>query len=281
MREMILTSQSVLEGYDAVCELYAYVPPMSHWRAWEFGAYAHFSLSGRVLDVGCGDGRYFSLVWPNVDDVTGVERDEGVADAGVRSGVYKAVHVANAHEIPEPDESFDHAFANCSLEHMDQLDEVLAEILRCIKPGGTLLCSVVTDRFLHWNLLPNLLQSAGHQDASQSMVRQFLDFHNLVNPLSVDDWRRRFESAGFAPEVHVPILPQWNCGMFLLMDCLWHVRRQGGGELGDIIHASLSGNSNFPGGFRTMLAGLMEMESDWRNCGGAVFQVRKPLRVIE
>ena len=148
MRETILTPQSILDGYDKVCALYAYVPPLSHWRAWELAAYDHFKLSGRVLDLGCGDGRYFRLVWPGVDDAVGVDREEGTADAGVRSGVYRAVHVANAHEVPEPDASFDHVFANCSLEHMDRLDDVLAEVYRCLKPGGTLLCSVVTDRFL-------------------------------------------------------------------------------------------------------------------------------------
>ena len=37
-------------------------------------------------------------------------------------------------------------FANCSLEHMDHLDAVLSEIHRCLKPGGTLLCSVADGR---------------------------------------------------------------------------------------------------------------------------------------
>lgn len=277
MDEIVLDAPAVLEGYDAVCALYPYVPSMSHWRAWEFAAYRKFDLAGRVLDLGCGDGRYFRLVWPHVRDVVGVERDEGVADAGVRSGVYAAMHVANAHEVPEPDASFDHVFANCSLEHMDHLDAVLAEVARCLKPGGTLLCSVVTDRFSDWNLLPQLVAAAGHDEASRTLTQDFVDFHHLVNPLPVHEWQRRFEAAGMACDVHVPLLPKINSGFFLAMDGLWHLKRAGGGDLGDIVHPFLTANPNFPAGFRAVLAGLMQMEQDWRDSSGAVFLVRKPI----
>ncbi len=278
MRESILEPDAILQGYDAVCELYAHVPPLSHWRAWELAAYRNFRLDGRVLDLGCGDGRYFRLVWPEVDDVVGVDREEGVADAGMRSGVYRAVHVAEAHQVPEADATFDHVFANCSLEHMDHIDAVLGEIHRCLKPGGSLLCSVVTDRFHTWNVLPNLVAKAGHEEASRALVKDFFDFHHLVNPLSVAKWRERIEEAGLVPEVHVPILPKWNSGIFLLMDGLWHVKKAMGGELGDDIYPFLTANAEFPKGFRTVLAGLMEMETDWQDCSGAVFLARKPLQ---
>ena len=131
------------------------------------------------------------------------------------------------------------------------------------------------------NILPNLVELAGHRDASASLVKDFFDFHHLMNPLSVEGWKKSFESAGFEPEVHVPILPQWNSGVFLMMDGLWHVKRAAGGELGDIVYPFLAANGNFPKGFRSVLAGVMEMETDWHDCSGAVFSVRKPLQVIE
>ena len=268
-------SSELLSAYDVVCTLYPHIPSLSHWRAWEYAAYKHYQLDGRILDMGCGDGRYFQLIWPQATNVIGVDMNPDVAALAQKSGVYRHVHVVKAHQLPEPDASFDHVFANCSLEHMDHLDAVLAEMHRCLKPGGTLLCSVVTDRFIQWALLPKLVSMAGFEDAAKTLQKEFIDYHNLANPLSVTEWVHRFSRAGLSAEVHIPILPKYNSGIFLLMDTLWHVKQAGGGEIGDVIFPFLAANANFPGAFRKIFAGLLEMETDWQDCSGAVFLVRK------
>lgn len=276
MQTRLLTVENLLQGYDAACSLYPYIPPLSHWRSWEYAAYQPYSLNGRILDLGCGDGRYFQLIWPHATDVVGVDMDADVAESARQSGVYRTVHVAPAHQLPEPNASFDHVFANCSLEHMDFLDAVLTEIYRCLKPGGTLLCSVVTDRFVQWALLPNLVAQSGFDEAAKTLRHNFLAYHHLANPLPVDAWRQRFNRAGLIPEEHTPILPQHNSSIFLLMDGLWHVNKAGGGELGDIIFPFLSANKNFPTAFRKVFSGLLDMENNWLDCSGAIFSVRKP-----
>lgn len=276
MLSKLLRIEELLTGYDAVSTLYPHIPPLSHWRSWEYAAYQHYPLNGRVLDLGCGDGRYFRLIWPGATDVVGVDMDPYVAELGRQSGVYRDVHVTPANQVPVPDASFDHVFANCSLEHMDHLDAVLAEIHRCLKPGGTFLCSVVTERFVQWSLLPNLVAMAGFDEAAAGLQKEFLDYHHLANPLAVGEWVKHFERAGLIAEEHVPILPKHNSGIFLLMDSLWHVKRAEGGEMGDVIFPFLSANAHFPGAFRKVFEGLLEMETDWQDCSGAVFLVRKP-----
>ena len=276
MKTKTISPRKVLLGYDAVSTLYPYIPPLSHWRAWEYAAYQNYRLKGRVLDLGCGDGKYFRLIWPKVKDVIGVDMNPAVAKLGRMSGVYRNLHVTPAHQIPESDASFDHVFANCSLEHMDNLDEVLAEIKRCLKPGGTLLCSVVTNRFIEWSLLPNLVAMAGFEKQASILHQNFLDYHHLVNPFCVEDWVNYFNSNGLITEEHIPILPKNNSGLFLLMDSLWHVKRENGGEIGDAIFPFLSSNIKFPGAFRKIFAGILEMETNWKDCSGAVFLVRKP-----
>jgi SAM-dependent methyltransferase len=270
-----LSRESILSGYDAVSVLYPHVPSLSHWRSWEFAAYREFEISGRVLDLGCGDGKYFRLLWPGTDDVVGVEVDPAVAQIASQSGVYRTVHVAPAHAVPEPAGSFDHVFANCSLEHMDHLDLVLGEIHRCLRPGGTLLCSVVTERFVEWALLPNLVAMVGESKIADALRDEFLRYHHLANPLKTTEWLRRFSEAGFHAEVQIPILPKFNSGIFLLMEGVWHLK-QGQGELGDSIHPFLAGNERFPAAFRHVVEGLIDMESDWDDCSGVVFMIRKP-----
>ncbi len=275
MNTLLLEPAEVLASYDVVSTLYPHVPSLSHWRSWEHAAYRHFSLDGRALDLGCGDGRYFRMIWPDARDAVGVEIDPAVAQLGAASGVYRQVHTAPAHRVPEADGSFDAVFANCSLEHMDHLDAVLAEIHRCLRPGGVLLGSVVTDRFVDWSLLPNLIAMTGHAEVAARSRDEFVAYHHLVNPLTVDAWRRRFADAGFSVKTHVPILPKINSGIFLLMEGVWHYRRTGGGELGEDIYPFLTNQPRFPAGFRHVLAGLMEMESDRLDCSGAVFEATK------
>jgi SAM-dependent methyltransferase len=275
MQNKILTPSDILTGYDAVSALYPHIPSLSHWRAWEYAAYRRHSVDGRILDLGCGDGRYFRLLWPDAEEVVGVELNPDVAELARQSDVYRDVHLAPAHRVPEPDGSFDHVFANCSLEHMDYLDAVLGEVHRCLKRRGTLLCSVVTNRFVEWSPLPKLVAQAGFGDVATALQKDFLDYHHLANPLSVDEWVKSFRRAGLVPEEHIPILPKNNSGLFLLMDSLWHVRRSVGGELGDVMFSFLSANPKFPGAFRSVLAGLLEMETDWQECSGAVFLLRK------
>jgi len=276
MRTFLLEREDILLGYDAVSILYPSVPPLSHWRAWEYAAYQKHQLSGRILDLGCGDGRYFNLIWPQAHDVIGIDVDPVVAQLASFSGIYNEVHVTTACQLPLPDHSIDHVFANCSLEHMADLEEVLAEIYRCLRPGGTLLCSVVTNRFIEWSLLPHLFTLAGYDQAATNLKREFLSYHNLVNPLTVTEWEQKLNGAGFVSELHTPILPKFNSGFFLLMDSLWHVKRVQGGEIGDNIFKLLSANLSFPPAFRNVIAGLLDMEQDWLDCSGAVFLARKP-----
>jgi len=207
MKQRLLSNREVLKGYDAVCELYSYIPPLSMWRAWEYAAYQKYRLKGRILDLGCGDGRYFSLLWPKAKDVIGIDMDTSVAELARQSGIYREVHVVAAHELPFPGASFDSIFANCSLEHMDNLDQVLISAYRCLKPGGCLLCSVVTDNFVNWSVLPKLLVALGYAETAKITQIEFENYHHLSNPLTGTEWNQRFSAAGFTTEEHIPILP--------------------------------------------------------------------------
>ncbi|PZA09403.1 hypothetical protein DNX69_25240 [Rhodopseudomonas palustris] len=275
MKTIILQSHEILAGYDAVAQLYPYTPSLSHWRAWEYASYKYHHIDGRILDIGCGDGQYFRLIWPHAREVVGIDLDAGVAERARGSGVYHTVHVGPAHQIPECDAVFDNAFANCSLEHMDHIEGVLRDIFRCLKKGGTLSCSVVSNRFEEWSLLPFLIKEAGFDEVGRILQEKFLAYHHLANPFPVDRWVATFEAAGFEVDLHIPILPRNNSGAFLLMDSLWHVQRGSGGELGDVIHPYLASNPRFPAAFRKIIEGLLEMETDWHNCSGAVFRARK------
>jgi SAM-dependent methyltransferase len=274
LQQRQLSLEEVLTGYDAVKRLYPYIPSLLLWRSWEYAAYQHYTLDGPVLDIGCGDGRYFKLAWPQVRDVVGVDMDERVAAAARRSGVYREVVVAPAHQIPLPKESFASAFANCALEHMDHLDEVLGTISSCLHPGGTFLISVVTDKFLDWQTLPSLIEQVGEPKRAGELQGAYRSYHHLVNPFSPKVWIEHLDRAGFMVLEHTPIVPEMTSRLFLLLDHLWHVEGLDG-ELGMSMLRYLRKFERFPQGFRQIIAGLLDMEQDWLIGSGAVFWAQK------
>lgn len=272
--QRLLSIEEVLAGYDAVSQLYPYIPPMLLWRSWEYAAYQRYSLAEPVLDVGCGDGRYFRLVWPGIQDVTGVDMDPGVAEAAMRSGVYREVYVAPADRLPTQNESFASAFANCSLEHMDNLDEVLAGIGHSLRPGAPFLLSITTDKFVEWTALPVLADRIGEPGRARVLQVDYETYHHLVNPLPMEIWAEHLQAAGFDVIEHIPILPEMTSRLFLFLDHLWHVRRSGG-ELGDLLYPYLTKIQQFPQAFRHIMAGVLQMEQDWTVASGAVFWTKR------
>ncbi len=86
VKTQMLTIPEVLDGYDAVARLYPHIPPLSHWRAWEYASYKHQHIEGRILDIGCGDGQYFKLIWPDADNVAALIWTRMLQHVRVRAG---------------------------------------------------------------------------------------------------------------------------------------------------------------------------------------------------
>ena len=95
---------------------------------------------GILLDIGCGSGAFLAEVKSRGWDAKGVELDANAAlrgrEAGldIFSGTIDAAHY--------PSSSFDYVRSRHSFEHIHNSREVLREIRRIIKPGGTLLIEV-------------------------------------------------------------------------------------------------------------------------------------------
>jgi len=93
------------------------------------------SLSGRLLDVGCGTKPYRSLF--NVADYVGLDIDsESTRKRGIADYLY------DGGRFPFEDAAFDSILCNQVLEHVFNPDEFLGEINRVLKPGGRLLLTV-------------------------------------------------------------------------------------------------------------------------------------------
>ena len=94
-------------------------------------------LSGDILDFGCGSKPYESL-FVNATSYIGVDvRVSGHDHKDSRIDVYY-----DGRTLPFPDNHFDSAVCFEVFEHVFNIDELLTEIRRVLKPGGQLLMSI-------------------------------------------------------------------------------------------------------------------------------------------
>lgn len=91
----------------------------------------------RVLDLGCGEGQIArQTAAAGAGFVTGIDRSHNqVREATARAGAAGFV-VGDAALLPFRAASFDAAVACLVLEHLDRLDDALAEVARILRPGG-------------------------------------------------------------------------------------------------------------------------------------------------
>ena len=135
----------------------------------------------RVLDVGCGSGRFSALArghWPNVTSLDIAPRL--VAQATRRAGSRGVV--GDACRLPFASSAFDLVISSECLEHTPNPGLAAAELCRVLAPGGH-LCLTVPNRVWH----PLVLV------ANASGIRPF---HGFENWPSWDDVRLWVEDQG-------------------------------------------------------------------------------------
>lgn len=96
-----------------------------------------------ILDVGCGDCHFTSVIADTGAEVVGIDVDE--RRLRLARSLYRhrrtRILTMDAGAMDFPDGSFDKAVSFCVIEHLPDDEVVIAHLARVIKPGGLLVLS--------------------------------------------------------------------------------------------------------------------------------------------
>ncbi len=97
----------------------------------------------RILEVGCGYGFISEALWRAAAiHWVGVDRSDSMLSRLTQTHGPQPVLRADAQSLPFADASFDKVLCTGVLMHVDDDRAALSELVRVLRPGGTLLCSI-------------------------------------------------------------------------------------------------------------------------------------------
>jgi SAM-dependent methyltransferase len=165
-------------------------------RAVEDRFYQEITLLEPILDLGSGDGHFASVAFEKSLDVG---LDPWVAPTLEAKGrdTYRLLVLGEGAQIPFLDASFGSVISTSVLEHIPDIEPVLREVSRILRPGGRFVFCVPNHRFpqLLWGR--QFFERLGLKKVGAAYGRFFnrIARHAHTDPPGV--WQERLERAGF------------------------------------------------------------------------------------
>lgn len=162
-----------------------------------------------VIDIGCGPGNLQATLNESPRILIGVDVSPGTLKYAVELGYIPLI--ADAHAMPLRSEVADIVALNSTLHHVDEMEDVLREAARLVKPGGVLIAdhdpqkSATMLRFLGkflWVLrmpIYKFLDRGGHRSVNneQSWAKATEIHHKPGDGVTEEMFRKILEPEGF------------------------------------------------------------------------------------
>lgn len=165
-------------------------------RAVEARFYENIPLPAPTLDLGCGDGHFAATAFDRRLEV-GIDPWSGPVREAARRGSYRLTVQGSGAQLPFADGHFASAVSNSVLEHIPELDAVLVEMARVLKPGAPFVFCVPNHQFLPQLSIARFFDRIGWQGGARA-YRSF--FNRISRHHHCDDpptWETRLAQAGF------------------------------------------------------------------------------------
>ena len=152
-------------------------------------------ISGPWLDLGSGDGHFASVAFDRPPEI-GLDPWVAPTLEARSRNAYQLLVLGEGAQIPAEDASFNTVTSISVLEHIPEIDPVIAEVARVLKPGGRFVFCVPNHRFpeLLWGR--QALDRLGLKGLGKAYSRFFNRIARHAHTDSPEVWQGRLEAAG-------------------------------------------------------------------------------------
>lgn len=157
-----------------------------------------------MLDLGCGDGLFSSILFKDKNTIEcAMDISESEVELCYKKSVYQQVKVADAEDIPYHDESFKFVLANDILAHVKRPEVALNEAWRVLQKNG-LLCftvpTIVPD--FHFNVFSDFLNNISPLNILKLFNHNIKSYFRLNSIMKFQQWTKLLKECGFRIVYH-------------------------------------------------------------------------------
>lgn len=157
-----------------------------------------------ILDLGCGDGLFSSILFKDKIHIdSALDIDETEVDLSYKRGVYRDIKVADASDLPYDDQSFKYVLANDLFAHLSKPRITLNETWRVLKPDGFLCFSVPTlVPGFHFKVFSDFINGMASQNLIKLFNHNISSYFRLNSMLKYQQWSKLLRDCGFKIVYH-------------------------------------------------------------------------------
>ncbi len=201
-------------GLEFFADYFAYAPAALALRECvRLAAMRGVELPEPILDVGCGDGIFARLCYPD-RQVWGIDINPNEVRRAQSTATYSTLICGSVTTTDLPSGYFKSAIANCSLEHVPDISGAFRTISKALAPGAPFVLIVPTPDWTHELIVPRVLEAVGLGALARS-YRDGLDqifYHvHLYDPKR---WEALLAAEGFVVDRVEPIVSSGVTGAF-------------------------------------------------------------------
>jgi len=191
---------------------------MALWRACEYYIYNKYAseIIQPILDLGCGDGIFADSITSGTIH-TGIDISSSAIKKAAKLKKHRHLYLGNAENLPFGNNIYSTVVSNCVLEHIPNIEQVVTEVWRVLKPGGKFIFTVPSENYNEFLLGTTLLRKIG----LNLLAKKYINFINAtggqIHCWDIRHWQKLLQSKSFKVIMYEYFMPRKAMHIYDLM----------------------------------------------------------------